>query len=80
MIISHVRELMDEAEAIPMDLIRAGMAQGSAYNVVKDDFEIYHLKTLDLLCRFFARRLNRTITTQDILEFVDDNEDNVNKS
>ena len=63
----HVRELMEEAGAIPMDLIRYGMAQGTAYSFSKNKVRRIDLDTIDLLCDFFTEKLGREIAPGDIM-------------
>lgn len=63
----HVRELMQEAGATAMDLVRHGMAQGTAYNLSRNKISRIDNKTLALLCDFFTTRLNRRVCPGDII-------------
>lgn len=74
MITPRVKELMSEAQATPMDLIRFGMAQGTAYGVAKNRIEMIHVrKTLNMLCEFFTEKLGRIVDPGDILYYTPDN-------
>jgi hypothetical protein len=63
----RVRELMHEAGATPMDLIRHGMAQGTAYHLSRNKISRIDNKTLALLCDFFTKRLGRRVNPGDII-------------
>ncbi len=44
-------ELLKERGIRPIDLVRAGMAQGTAYSVARGHVRRLDLNTLELLCR-----------------------------
>lgn len=70
MIRSRVSKLMKEAGVTSMDLVRAGMAQGTAYGLAKDHIRMIHIDTLEKLCDFFTTRLGRLVTPNDILDYT----------
>jgi hypothetical protein len=70
MITPRVKELMQESGSTPMDLIRFGMAQGTAYGVARNKIHMIHERTLDMLCDFFTERLGREVNPGDILYYT----------
>lgn len=64
---TRVRELMEEAGVNAMDLVRFGMAQGTAYNLSRNRIRRIDLDTLGLLCDFLSQKLNRQVCPGDIL-------------
>lgn len=66
---NRVPDLLEEAGAGPMDLVReAGLAQGTAYRLADREAEVEAI-TFDVLARlakFFSDRVGRRITTSDI--------------
>ena len=63
----RVEQLMQESGATPMDLVRFGMAQGSAYNLLHRRISRIDLDTLVNLCNFFTMRLGRKVYPGDII-------------
>lgn len=69
----HVRQLLEEANAKSIDLVRFGMSQGTAYNLTRERVKMIDLDTLALLCSFLSERLGRRITPGDILTLSEEN-------
>jgi DNA-binding Xre family transcriptional regulator len=63
----RINEVMTEAGAGPMDLIREGMAQGTAYRIYHNRMKRIDMGTLEILCNVLSRRLDRPIGPGDLI-------------
>ena len=69
MVYIKVTELLAEAKASPIDLMRgANLSQGTAYRLAHNDAQAITFEVLDSLCFYFSERLSRDVDISDILE------------
>jgi len=76
-VINRVPDLLVEAGAGPMDLVRkAGLAQGTAYRLAdrKQEVEAVTFDVLGRLAKFFSERLGREVSTSDIFPLAGEGE------
>lgn len=64
----HVKELMQEAQITPSELMHgARLAQGTAYRLADNRAQAVTFDVLDSLAAYFARRLARPIAIHDLI-------------